>query len=152
MCASRHASRFWQLGRFAPVAANSGLRPETHEHHHIAKPGRTGNNMEMLFKKKPEDQRRTSRIPVRVTMAEREKIVEAARIRALDVSEFMRRAALGRKADVKIAYDIIHELRAVTKAIRELHAAYLAIGETPPEDVLRPLMDEIVKAMKRVAL
>lgn len=152
MCASRHPSRFRQLGRCAPVAANSGLRPETHDQNHIAKPARNGNNKGMLFKKKPEDQRRSSRIPVRVTMVERDKIIEAARIRALDVSEFMRRAALGRKADVRIAGDIIMELREVTKAIRELHAAYLAIGETPPEDVLRPIMDEIVKAMKRVAL
>ena len=56
--------------------------------------------MTALFKKKFEENLRSITRKVRMTKLEDMQIEAAAKIRQMDVSEFMRRTALGRRADV----------------------------------------------------
>lgn len=105
----------------------------------------------MLFKPKPEEQRRSITRKVRLTQKEDETITEAAEIRRLDVSEFIRRAALGRKADVRYEYQIILELRAVVEALRAAHREFIARGMEPPKEAFSALIQEAIEAMRRIS-
>lgn len=103
------------------------------------------------FKCIPEENRRSVTIIVRVTRDEAVKIRKAADIRCLSVSDYMRRAALGRKAEVKIETHIILALMELTQAIRDVHKSYLDRGLRPPEEILGPVLDEAVKAILYVS-
>lgn len=106
--------------------------------------------MAKLFKKKDDAIKRTVRCELRLTTEEDQEIRNAAGIRQLDVSEFIRRAALGRKADVKIEVEIILALIDVVREIRQLREAVRATGVLPPEAQWQPVMDAAVAAMLRV--
>lgn len=56
--------------------------------------------MRKLFVAKPDGERRSKRIVLRVTADEELKVKAAAEARKMDVAEFARRAMLGRRADV----------------------------------------------------
>lgn len=107
--------------------------------------------MAKLFQKKAEDEKRTKRVPLLLTEAEKEKIKRSASIRHLDASEFIRRAALGRKADVDYETEIVLVLSDVTRAIREFHSALVERGITPPESALLPVILDARAAMVRIA-
>ena len=134
---------FRPLGCCAPVAVNSGLRPET----------RLCNNefMSKLFKTKPDAERRSGRLVVRVTEEERNRIEQAASIRQLDVAEFMRRAALGRKADVRYETENGLQLINLVRAIRAIHKDMLEMKIKPPEDIWQPIVEQAVAAMLRIS-
>jgi uncharacterized protein (DUF1778 family) len=104
-----------------------------------------------LFQKKEPTELRSVRLPIRLTKAEDEKIRHAASIRQMAVSEFVRRAALGRKADVDYETEIVLALSGVTRSIRGLHAALVERGITPPESEWRPIMVEAMSAMLRIS-
>lgn len=106
--------------------------------------------MVKLFKKKEDADKGLKRRELRLTEEEDRQICDAAALRQLNVSEFMRRAALGRKADVKIEVEIVLMLIEVVKDIRELHAAVLAAGALPPEQQWQPVIDHAVAAMLRI--
>jgi len=105
----------------------------------------------MKFQSKPEDEKRTVRRPIRLTPKEDERIREAADIRQMDVAEFMRRAALGRKADVRYEGQVILELRMVVEAIRSFHKEYVGRGLEPPKEALEAIILHAIEAMKRIA-
>lgn len=107
--------------------------------------------MAKLFEKKAESETRTFRYPVMLNAKELEAIKQAALVRNMSVAEFMRRAALGRKADVRYETQIILELRNVAQEIRNLHASYFAHEFQPPEDVLLPVIKEATAAMLRIS-
>jgi uncharacterized protein (DUF1778 family) len=106
--------------------------------------------MVKLFKKKDDAEKGTKRRELRLTTDEDRQICDAAALRQLNVSDFIRRAALGRKADVKIEVEIILMLIEVVKDIRALHSAVLATGALPPEAQWQPVIDQAVAAMLRV--
>ena len=106
--------------------------------------------MAKLFQKKDAAIKRSVRRELRLTIEEDQEIRNAAGIRQLDVSDFIRRAALGRKADVKIEVEAILTLIEVVEEIRQLHAAVLATGALPPESQWQPVMDAAVAAMLRL--
>jgi uncharacterized protein (DUF1778 family) len=107
--------------------------------------------MTALFKKKKPEDLRGITLKVRVTKAECEKIKTAASIRQMDVAEYMRRTALGRKADVDYETEIVLALSEVTRSIRGLHAALVEHGIAPPESEWRPIMREAMAAMIRIS-
>ena len=106
--------------------------------------------MVRLFEKKDETSTRSVRRELRLTKEEDRQIREAAALRQLDVSDLIRRAALGRKADVRVEVEIILMLIEAVKEIRELHAAVLATGALPPEKQWQPVIDQAVAAMLRI--
>ena len=106
--------------------------------------------MVKLFEKKDETSTRSVRRELRLTKEEDRQIRDAAALRQLDVSDLIRRAALGRKADVRVEVEIILMLIEVVKEIRELHATVLATGAVPPEQQWQPVIDQAVAAMLRI--
>lgn len=103
-----------------------------------------------LFQKKAPEDVRGKRFPLRLTSKERDDIQHLADIRNLDMSEYIRRAALGRKADVSYEIEIVLALSNVTKAIRDMHAALVAQGIAPPDAVLLPVVLDARAAMLRI--
>ena len=106
--------------------------------------------MTNLFKKKNPSDLRSIRRPILLTKEEDEKIRHSANIRNMSVAEFMRRAALGRKADVRYETQIVLQLSDVVRAIRAIHKAMVDMQIEPPEDIWGPVMDEAMAAMLRV--
>ena len=106
--------------------------------------------MTTLFKKKDDADGHSVRREVRLTLEEDQLIRDAAALRQLNVSEFIRRAALGRKADVRFEIDIVLMLIEVVKSIRELHSAVVATGALPPEEQWQPVISQAVAAMLRI--
>ena len=106
--------------------------------------------MVKLFQQKDETSTRSVRRELRLTKEEDRQIRDAAALRQIDVSDLIRRAALGRKADVKIEVETILMLIEVVKEIRELHTAVLVTGALPPEPQWQPVIDQAVAAMLRI--
>ena len=152
--ASRRYPDFRPLGRFAPVAVNTGLRPVTRKnkimHVKIMCCLVKQSGMTKLFKKKEASELKSVRYPVRFTEAEAEAVRHSASIRNMSVAEFIRRAALGRRADVNYETKIVVQLSDVCRAIRDIHKGMLELGIAPPEEVWSPVMDEAMAAMLRI--
>lgn len=89
-------------------------------------------------------------ILVRLTEQDAATIRRSASIRQLTVSEFIRRAGLGRRADVDMETEIIVALSGVVRTMRDLHAVFVHQGIVPPDDVLRPIITHAVAAMDRI--
>lgn len=145
------------LGRFAARRRRSGLRPETPTMgltvgwvtgHTIAQ-----HNVQMPrhFQKKPDAEKRSVPMLVRWTPDEAQRVRHSAGIRQLDVAEFIRRAALGRKANVDRETEAVLALSAITREVRALHAAMVERGITPPEGDLLPVILEARQAILRIA-
>lgn len=114
------------------------------------------NNLRMtdLFKTKPATERKSIRYEIRLTAGDAEKISKAAKDRQLSVAEYMRRTALGRRADVNYEVDLVLALLQLNRAINsigELHKQMIARGITPPVDDWRPVKNEIRQAVVRIA-
>ena len=92
--------------------------------------------MARLFTPVPAELRRSVSMMIRLTPSEAQKIRHAADIRCLDVSEFVRRAALGRRAEVQMEMKIVLALHHVVQDIRALHKTYRDRGVQPPDELL----------------
>jgi len=103
------------------------------------------------FQKKPDAAKRSVQMLVRWTEDEARKVRHSAGIRQMDVAEFIRRAALGRKADVDHETEVVLALSAITREIRAIHASMVERGFPPPEDALLPVLLEARRAILRVA-
>lgn len=111
--------------------------------------------MHMSSKKSPfakidEAKKRSIRIPTLVTQDEAAQIRASAEIRQMDVSEFMRRAALGRRADVATDVEIVLALSDITRTIRALHKAHLSSDAPLPEQEMLALIRDARAAMLRI--
>ncbi|NOU26250.1 MAG: hypothetical protein HOO90_12065, partial [Methylotenera sp.] len=84
--------------------------------------------MSKLFKKMPIEKRKISRIEIRLTAIDAATISASAEARNLTMSDFMRRAALGRRADVYFETEIVVSLREVAQSIQAIHAAFVKHG------------------------
>lgn len=104
-----------------------------------------------LFTAVPEDDRKSDSILIRCTVADAATIRKQASIRSLPTSEYVRRAALGRTANVDYETDTILALSALTRAIRELHAALVEEGQPVMEEDLRPIILGARAAMLRIS-
>lgn len=91
--------------------------------------------MTKLFKTKPAHEKRTIRYPILLTEKEAETIRHAAFIRNLSVADFIRRAALGRKADVKFETEIVLALCNLVDEIKRMHAGITKNMKVPAEFV-----------------
>jgi hypothetical protein len=103
------------------------------------------------FQKKPDAEKRTVPTLIRWTEDEAQKVRHSASIRQMDVAEFIRRAALGRKADVDFETEIVLALSDITRSVRALHAAMVERGIAPPEADLLPLILDARAAMLRIS-
>ena len=106
--------------------------------------------MAKLFKKKASSEVRSIRYPILLTEAEAETIRQSASIRNLSVAEFIRRAALGRRADVDYDTKIVLQLSDVVRNIRAIHKQMVELNMQPPEAIWKPVMDEALEAMLRI--
>ena len=107
--------------------------------------------MSKLFIKKEDSDLRSVRCQLRFTEAEDEAIRESAKDRSLSVSEFIRRAALGRKADLKYEKQIVLQLIDVVRAIRQIHKGMVDRGMSPPEEIWLPIIECAEQAMLRIS-
>jgi hypothetical protein len=85
-----------------------------------------------------------------LTQAENAQIQHAADIRELSKSVYMRRCALGRRADVRYEMEIVRQLSAVVQAIRAIHSDLLQRGIEPSAEGFRPIIQEARNAMLRI--
>ncbi len=107
--------------------------------------------MTKLFKKKEPADSHMGRITFKVTPKQNEDIRRAASIRQMDLSEFIRCAALGRKADVDFETEIVLALSELTRCVRMIHAALVDEGLNPGEEVWLPVIQEARAAMLRIS-
>lgn len=103
-----------------------------------------------IFTSLPDGIGKEVRVEFRATVAEREKIKVLAASREMPVSEYLRRTALGRPAPLDMDTELVIKLSDATRAVRDLHKAYLGIGCRPPEDVLLPVMRNLIAAILKV--
>ena len=103
--------------------------------------------MSKLFKKMPIEARKIFRCEIRLTATDATTISASAEARNLSMSDFMRRAALGRRADVHFETEIVVSLREVVQSIQALHAAFVRQGAPPPEAKIAELLDLARDAM-----
>ena len=104
-----------------------------------------------LFVTLPSDVAKGSRIELRVTDEEAQKIRHLARIRQMTVSDFVRRAALGRATPVDLETDLVLALSDVVRRIRELHKAVKETGAAPLDEQLLPVILDAKDTILRVA-
>ena len=104
-----------------------------------------------LFTKKAEEDKATIPTLVKWTKADIEKVRQSAALRKLNVNEFIRRAALGRKADVDIDTDIILSLSDLTRSIRAMHSDMVANKVRPPEAEMLATINEARAAIQRIS-
>lgn len=107
--------------------------------------------MVKLFKKIAIEDKRGKSVLIRLTVSEVIDLQQQAQIRNLSTSEYVRRMALHRRADVKMETGLILAVRNVVTEIRALHAAYLAQGLSPPEAILQPILMRCEQAILSVA-
>ena len=103
--------------------------------------------MSKLFKKMPIEKRKISRCEIRLTAIDAATISASAEARNLSMSDFMRRAALGRRADVHFETEIVVSLREVVQSIQAIHAAFVKQGIPLPEAKIGELLDTARDAM-----
>lgn len=106
--------------------------------------------MAKLFERKDPEELHSERVRVKFTKAEKAQVEHLANIRKLPVADYMRRAALGRRADVDYQTDIVLALSEVVRALRALRGAIVAQGLHPPDDQLGAVIDEAKAAMLRI--
>jgi hypothetical protein len=107
-----------------------------------------GNWVSKLFKKKELDDLRTDRIPVLFTAKEGAKVRNKAMIRNLPVSEFMRRSALGRRADVRMETQAVLALHHFIQELRALNKNLEAGGGNPSKAEMLELIRESGSTLK----
>lgn len=102
--------------------------------------------MSVLFKKKSEEDKRTKRKEVLFTEQEHALVIEAARIRGLDVNEYIRRKSLRLKADIRFDQIIVLTLSELVQEIRRLYKICEENKSGIPVDTREPLRQLIVDA------
>ncbi len=98
----------------------------------------------------PKSEARTAKVQLWFTPGEKEEVRAQAAARHLTVSDYARRCIFSRRADLRMEVDIIIAIRDLTAEIKAIHASYVALGEPPPEDALRPVLTRAITAMLRL--
>ena len=103
-----------------------------------------------MFVSLPQGFAKIERIEIRATSEELSKLQKLAANRQMPLSEFLRRAGLGRATPVDFETDLIVGLSDAVRAIRDLHRAYLDAGIEPPEEFLLPLLNAAKNSIVRI--
>lgn len=106
--------------------------------------------MTRLFKKLPDEVRKSSRIQIYASDDEYKIVIFLAWARCLSVSDFVRRVGLGRRAVVRIENEIVLALIAIIMSVRGLYAVHREQGITPPEE-WRPIIAQASAAIVRIS-
>ncbi len=106
--------------------------------------------MSQFFKKIPDSEKKSVRYEIRLSERDAAAIRAAAFLRNLSVADFIRRASLGRRADVGFDVEIVLTLHDVVQSIRRLHATFVALGMPIPKKELGTLVDHALAAMLRI--
>ena len=107
--------------------------------------------MVKLFKEVAIEDKRAKGVLIRLKASEIIDLQMQAQMRNLSTSEYVRRMALHRRADIRIETELILAVRDVVTEIRALHAAYLTQGLSPPEEIIRPILSQCEQAILNVA-
>lgn len=107
--------------------------------------------MSKLFKKTPIEKRKIFRCEIRLSTNESAIISASAEMRNLSVSEYIRRTALGRRADVCYESKMVLALADVVEAFKILHATVVEYGYQPVNQEWDPVIEEAVAAMQRIS-
>lgn len=110
-----------------------------------------GKGKKGLFKTKPAETKRTRRYPTLWTNAEFEIVETQAKIRNLDVSEFIRRAALGRRADVRFETQTVTVLHHLVQEIKGWRKDMAEGGHPTPDSAVITLIRAACEAMLRIS-
>ena len=103
-----------------------------------------------LFQKLPDELRASERLELRLAKTDKAKIQHAAAIRNLTVSDYVLRATLGRKAEIRYETEIVVQLVDLIRVLREIHADLKKTGRSPSLEGFRPLVDEVRAAIIRI--
>lgn len=106
--------------------------------------------MNALFQKLAPEKRKSFRVAIRLSRKEYEEIQVNANIRNLTVSEFIRRAALGRRADVRIETQIVTQLIHLVQEIRSLRKSLAEVGACPPDEKIIDLIRQASAVMLQI--
>ena len=117
--------------------------------------------MPAIFKKKSEQERRSIRYPILLNQKEAEQIRNAANERQLSVADFLRRTALGRKAEVNHNTELVlallqldRSINVIGQRINQRHDAMVERGLNPATsevDDWREVKTAIKMAVGRIA-
>lgn len=99
----------------------------------------------------PIEERKIFRCEIRLTAIDAATVSAAARARNLSVCEYMRRTALGRRADVCYESQMVLELTDVVETFKILHATVVEYGYLPVNQEWDPVIEEAVAAMQRIS-
>ena len=102
------------------------------------------------FQSLPKDQLKSVQLHVRLNADDAQTIRNAAAASCLEVSEYMRRCALGRATKPRWEQKIVLQLSEVVRELRKLHAGYIELGIEPPTAAWQPLIVEAMDAMLRI--
>jgi len=106
--------------------------------------------MTALFKKKNEEDKIIKKIRVGFTTSGYNHVKEQAAARLLDVSEFIRRAVEGRRADVRYETNVIIEVGKLIRAVNLLRKDLFEMGLIDDEAKWAEVRNEAIKAMLRI--
>ena len=99
----------------------------------------------------PIEKRKIFRCEIRLTAVDAATISASARARNLSVCEYMRRTALGRRADVCYESQMVLALTDVVQAFKILHATVVEFGYLPVNQEWDPVIEEAVATMLRIS-
>lgn len=106
-----------------------------------------------LFRKKEDGDVRTRKFLTKWTAKEFSQAQENSRIRKLSMNEFIIRAALGRRADIKMDMEIVSKLSQSISAVRKLHN-FCEVNNLPMAEgdieLMRISITEGIEAMRRI--
>lgn len=106
--------------------------------------------MTKAFRKVEATKKRTINYMIRLTEEEAETIRTSALVRKLSVAEFMRRAALGRKADVNYETEIIRMLNDSATIMIDMTTIMRESKIAIPVTEMRELMAYMTEAVKKI--
>ena len=106
--------------------------------------------MTKAFRKVEATKKRTINYMIRLTEEEAETIRTSALVRKLSVAEFMRRAALGRKADVNYETEIVRMLNHSVTVMKDMTTVMRESKIAIPVTEMRELMSYMSEAIKKI--
>jgi uncharacterized protein (DUF1778 family) len=107
--------------------------------------------MKKMIKKVPLEEMKSKRLELRLTEANHILIKKMADVRNLSVSDFMLRAALGRKADISFQTGLINELRQCKDELRNLRKFLFESGQESPDDAIEEIIDNLNKVALKIS-
>ncbi|HEY0843416.1 hypothetical protein [Methylotenera sp.] len=106
--------------------------------------------MTKLFVKKTSEETFSEKVLVKFTPSGMRNLKKQAAARLLDVSEFIRRAVEGRRADVRYEVNVIIEVGKLIRAVNLLRKDLFEMGLIDDEAKWAEVRNEAIKAMLRI--